>query len=132
NVIPVEVDPKTSDRVLTQDQTAPVLPPGQVSDTPESSPELQQQLETMVSDIAVVRRIVERLAAVQEQMALDMATLQKSNQNARQKASLLLHSPAVPVSSRKYAPVIVRSDVSAHPPSVPVPTAPARTPLALH
>jgi hypothetical protein len=98
-----------------------------------SSPELQHQLETVVSDVAVVRRIVERLAAVQEQMALDIVTLQKSGQNISQKVPLPPYSPAVPVPPRKYAPTsIARSDVVAHSPSVPVPTAPTRTPLVPH
>jgi hypothetical protein len=126
---------KTSDRIPTQDaallQPAPFLPPAQVSVALGSSPELQHQLETVASDVAVVRRIVERLAAVQEQMALDFATLQKSDQNVRQKVSLHPHSPAA-VPPRKYAPSIARSDVVAHSPSVPVPTAPARTLLAPH
>jgi hypothetical protein len=135
DVAPVELASKTSDRVPTQDtallQAAPVLQSAQALVAPGSSPELQHQLETMVSDVAVVRRIVERLAAVQEQMALDFATLQKSDQTVRQKVSLPPHSPAA-VPPRKYAPSIARSDVVAHSPSVPVPTAPARTPLALH
>jgi hypothetical protein len=135
DVVPVELAAKTSDRVPTQDtaflQAAPATPSAQVSVALESSPELQHQLETMVSDIAVVRRIVERLAAIQEQMALDFATLQKSDQNVRQKVSLPPHSPAA-VPPRKYAPSIARSDVVAHSPSVPVPTAPARTLLAPH
>ena len=83
---------------------------------PSSLPSSQHQLETMVSDIAVVRRIVERLAAIQEQMAGDFATLQKSDQNVRQKVSLPPHSPAA-VPPRKYAPSIARSDVlRTHPP----------------
>ena len=51
----------------------------------ESSPELQHQLETVVSDVAVVRRIVERLAAVQEQMALDFATLKSPTRMSAKK-----------------------------------------------
>ena len=130
--VAAELASKTSDRIPTQDtallQAAPVtMAPVPVA--PGSPPELQHQLETMVSDIAVVRRIVERLAAIQEQMALDFATLQKSDQNVRQKVSLPPHSPAA-VPPRKYAPSIARSDVVAHSPSVPVPTAPARTLLA--
>ena len=135
NVVPVELASKTSDRVPTQDtallQAAPAIPSAQVSVAPGSSPELQHQLETVVSDVAVVRRIVERLAAVQEQMALDFATLQKSDQNVRQKVSLPLHSAAA-VPARKYAPSIARSDVVAHSPSIPVPTAPAQRPLSPH
>ena len=126
---------KTSDPIPTQEaallQPAPFLPPAQVSVAPGSSPELQHQLETVASDVAVVRRIVERLAAVQEQMALDIVTLQKSEQNVRQKVSLPPHSPAA-VPPRKYAPSIARSDVVAHSHSVPVPTALAQPPLAPH
>ena len=134
DVVPVEMAAKISDRVPTQDtavlQAAP-LPPAQVTVAPGSTPEMQHQRETLVSDVAVVRQIVERIAAVQEQMALDIATLQKSDQNVSQKASVPPHAP-VPVSSRKYAPSIARSDVVAHSASVSVPTAPARTPLAPH
>jgi hypothetical protein len=134
NVVPVELAPKTSDRVPTQDtallQAAPAIPSAQVSVALGSSPELQDQLETVVSDVAVVRRIVERLAAVQEQMALDIRDgLQKSDQNVRRKVSLPPHSPAA-VRPRKYAPSIARSDVVAHSPSVPVRSAPAQPPLA--
>jgi hypothetical protein len=133
--VPVELASKTSDRVPTQDtallQAAPVLPSAQVSVALGSSPELQHQLETVVSDVAVVRRIVERVAAVQEQMALDIVTLQRSDRNVSQKVSMPLHSPAA-VPPRKYAPSIGRSDVVAHSPSVPAPTASAQPPLALH
>ena len=134
DVVPVEMAAKTSDRVPTQDTAvlhAAPLPPAQVTVAPGSTPEMQHQLETLVSDVAVVRQIVERIAAVQEQMALDFATLQKSDQNVRQKVSLPPRSPAA-VPPRKYAPSIARSDVVAHSPSVPVPTAPARTLLAPH
>jgi hypothetical protein len=128
NVVAVELASKTSDRVPTQDtalrQAAPAIPSAQVSVAPGSSPELQHQLETVVSDVAVVRRIVERLAAVQEQMALDFATL-----NVRQKVSSPPHSPAA-VPPRKYAPSIARSNVVAHSPSAPVPTALAQPPFA--
>jgi hypothetical protein len=130
----VELASKTLDRTI-QDTAillpAPVLPSAQVPVAPGSSPEQQDQFETLVSDVAVVRRFVERLAAVQEQMALDIATLQKSGQNVRQKMSLPPHSPAA-VPPRKYVPSIARSDVVAHSPSVPVPTARAQPPLAPH
>jgi hypothetical protein len=126
---------KTSDRIPTQDtallQTAPVLPSAQVSVALGSSPELQHQLEIVVSDVAVVRRIVEQLAAVQEQMALGIVTLQKSDQHVRQKVPLPPHSPAA-VPPRKYAPTSIARFVVAHSPSVAVPTAPARTRLAPH
>jgi len=115
------------DRVPAQHSVMPVLPPDQVSVAPATSPELQQQIEAIVSDVAVVRQTVERIAAVQEQMALDIATLQKSGQ----KASLPPQSPPVPASSRKHAPNIARSDAMAHSHPAVVPTA-APTPLAFH
>jgi hypothetical protein len=146
SVVPLELASQTSDGVPAQDhaalaqeqaalptqeqaalpiqQAAPVLLPAQVSVAPGPSPELQGQLASIVSDVAAVRRIVERLAAVQEKMALDIATLQKLNSNTSQKASLVPHSPAAPVRSRKYAPNIVRST-----PSVSAPSTPARTTL---
>jgi hypothetical protein len=123
---PVLPSEQTSDRVPTQDQPAPILPPEQVSVAPGPSPELQQQLESMASDIAVVRHIVERLAAIQEQMAVDIAMLQKSGQRAS------LPPPSVPAPSRKSAPNIERSGVAARSPSAPALTAPAQIPLALH
>jgi hypothetical protein len=128
NVVPVRVAFKTSDRVSAQDHGAElVLPPEQVRAAPSPSPELRQQLEAMASDIAVVRHIVERLAAIQEQMAVDIAMLQKSDQ----KASLPPNSASVPAPPRKTAPNIAHS-AAAHLPSPPVLTAPAQTPLALH
>ena len=59
-------------------------------------------------------------------MALDFATL-----NIRQKVSSPPHSPAA-VPPRKYAPSIARSNVVAHSPSAPFPTAAAQLPWALH
>jgi hypothetical protein len=125
--VPLLSPEQTSDRLPTQDAAA-VLPTQdaaleKVSTAPGPSPELRQQLEAMGSDIAVVRHIVERLAAVEEQVAVNIAMLQKSVQ----KASLLPHSPPVPAPSRKHAP----NNVAAHSPSAPVPAAPARTPWAL-
>ena len=41
----------------------------------ESPPDLQRQLETIVGDLALVRQIVEQVAARQDQMARDIAKL---------------------------------------------------------
>ncbi len=132
DVVPVEVAAKISDRVPTQDtalqQAVPAVPPAQVSVAPGLSSDLQQQLETLATDVAVVRRIVERLATIQEQMVVDIAMLQRSGQ----KASLPTHPPAVVVPPRKYSPNTARSDVAAQSPPVPVPPALTRTPATLH
>ncbi len=91
-----------------------------------SSPEAQYHLETMGSDLAVVRRIVEQLAAKQEQMAQDIATLQAAEQNVSEKKSSLPQSSAVPPRKNMH------SEAAVQPPSVPVPTPRPQTPLPLH
>ncbi len=91
-----------------------------------SSPEAQHQLETMGSDLAVVRRIVEQLAAKQEQMAQDIATLQAAEQNVSEKKSSLPQSSAVPPRKNMH------SEAAVQPPSVPVPTPRPQTTLPSH
>ncbi len=90
------------------------------------SPEALHQLDTMVSGLAVVRRIVEQLAAKQEQMAQDIATLQAIKQNVSEKKSSLPQASAVPPRKNTH------SEAAVQPPSVPVPTPRPRTPLPLH
>jgi len=81
-----------------------------------SFPEAQHQLETMVSDIADVRRILEQLAAKQEQMAKDVAALQAAKQNISEKKS----SPAQS-SSTVPPPKNIYSEAAVQPSSVPIP-----------
>jgi hypothetical protein len=50
---------------------------------------LQQQLEAMANDLAVVGRTAERLAARQEEMTQNIATLQTSEQSLRQQVAAL-------------------------------------------
>jgi len=98
----------------------------QASVAAASSPEAQHQLEIMVRDLAVVRRMVEQLAAKQEQMAQDIATLQAAEQNVSEKKSSLPPSSAVPPRKNMH------SEAAVQPPSVPVPTPRPQTPLPLH
>ncbi len=98
----------------------------QASVAAASSPEAQHQLEIMVRDLAVVRRMVEQLAAKQEQMAQDIATLQAAEQNVSEKKSALPPSSAVPPRKNMH------SEAAVQPPSVPVPTPRPQTPLPLH
>jgi hypothetical protein len=83
----------------------------------KSPPELQHQFETTVSDLAVVRRIVEQLAAWQEQVTQEIATLQAAERDLSKKIS----------SPRKNVPRVVRSEATAQTPPVgfPVPAPPA-------
>jgi len=57
-----------------------------------------QQLEPLASNLDVVRRSVEQLAAKQEQMAQNMATLQAVEEDIRQKMSSP-PSPSQPAAS---------------------------------
>jgi hypothetical protein len=59
-----------------------------ISPTPEAaeagklSHEIQQQLQTIVSDLAVIRRAVEQLANKQDQMTQEISSVQAAQQNA--------------------------------------------------
>jgi hypothetical protein len=66
-----------------------------------SSPQSQYLLETMTSDLAVVRRLMEQLAARQDQMANEIATLQAVEQNLSQKISSLPQSPTIRIPRKK-------------------------------
>lgn len=67
--------------------------PATMRDT-DGVPELQNQLGTMVTAVANMRRIVDQLAAKQDQMATDIAILQASEQNIIQKIAVL-SQPAI-------------------------------------
>jgi hypothetical protein len=57
----------------------------------ELPPELLQQLQTIVSDLAVLRHTVEEIASKQEQTSRDIASIQAAEQNiSKQIASLRL------------------------------------------
>jgi len=60
-----------------------------------------QQLEPLASNLDVVRRSVEQLAAKQEQMAQNMATLQAVEEDIRQKMSSSPSQPAASIPQQK-------------------------------
>ncbi len=105
-----------------------------------TSPEVVQQLEPMARDLAVVRRSLEQLAAKQEQMAQNIATLQAVEQDIRQRMSSLPPSRAVPIPPHK-PPQPAAQPPAAQPPaaqspavqssSAPPPPPPPRPPLPL-
>lgn len=100
----------TKPPALTSDQAAAM--------TRELPPELRHQLETLVTDLAAVRRAVEAVAAKQERMAQDIATLQAAEQKVSDKTPPLRPSTAPP---RKNAQAIAPLDSGAQAPLVPVP-----------
>jgi hypothetical protein len=83
----------TSDQPLMG--TTVILPttsasqPTPTSTAAESFPDLKRQLEAIASDLSIMRWIVEQVAARQDQMARDIATLQADEQNVKQKISAL-------------------------------------------
>jgi hypothetical protein len=66
-----------------------------------TSPGPAQQLEPLASNLDVVRRSVEQLAAKQEQMAQNIATLQAVEEDIRQKLSSPPSQPAASVPQQK-------------------------------
>jgi len=58
-----------------------------------SAQEVQRQLETIAGDLAAVRRLAEQLAARQNQMAQDLATLQAAERDVSQKLSAASQPP---------------------------------------
>ena len=111
-----------SKRAATQDTALLQAPISQsVQALAPAEPTVQHQLETLASDLSVVRDMVEKLADKQEQMARDIATLQATEQNLGQKISSLPQAPASGVLARKNEPKVVHSKANVQPVSVPLP-----------
>jgi len=92
-----------------------------------TAPDPVQQLEPLASNLDVVRRSVEQLAAQQEQMARNIATLQALEEDIRQKVSSPTPSPSPSqqaASIPQYKPPQPRVQSS----SVPRPPPPAGPP----
>ena len=90
-----------------------------------TAPDPVQQLEPLASNLDVVRRSVEQLAAKQEQMAQNIATLQALEEDIRQKVSSPPPSPSQQAASiPQYKPPQPRVQSS----SVPRPSPPAGPP----
>jgi hypothetical protein len=96
---------KPLDQMLTQNTAV----------LPGSAPELQYQLEAMASDLAAVRRLVDQLAARQDQMARDIATLQGAEQNVSPKISPLPQSPTVHIPRKRVEKTMYKVPIPADP-----------------
>jgi hypothetical protein len=90
--------------------------------------ELVQQIEPITRDLTIVRRSLEQIAAKQEQMAQNIATLQAAEQDIRQK--MASPPPSRPASPRK-PPEAATQPSAVQSSSVPPPPPPARPPLPL-
>ena len=84
--------------------------PSTTSITVKESPELQQQLQNTVSDLAALQRLVKQLASKQEQISRDMMTLQAAEQNRSAKISSPTQPAAVRVAPRRNIAKLVHSE----------------------
>ena len=122
---------KPPDQAPTPDsapsQAAAIVQPPSMPIAAGPSPELQHQLDAMASDLIAVRRIVEQLAAKQEQMAQDIATLRSGEHSAGQTPLSPRQSAAIGSPLRKNVPRAMHSEAVVQPAIVPVPV-PAPSP----
>ena len=117
--------PDAKSPIVSDKVTEPVSKTSQqTSVANNSSPDAHQQLESMASDLAAVRRIVEQLAAQQQQMAQDIAMLQAAEHNVGETKPTLPQSSAVPPRKNIQSESAVQR--------APVPLPPPRPPLVLH
>jgi hypothetical protein len=91
-------------------QTASVNQVTSESPATRSSAELQQQLDSIENDIVAVRRIVDRLAARQEQMAQGITMLQFTEHNVIEGLSSLPQSTTGKFLQRQNVQRTVQSD----------------------
>ncbi len=125
----------TNHRSLAPTASATTLTP-EATEASKLSHEIQQQLQTIASDLTVVRRTVEQLATEQDQMAQEISSVQATQQNAmkttssiaqtlariqRNNAQNALRSERAQQSSS--APSVVSQSVGANTPSANAPPA---------
>ena len=114
---------KSSDQVSTQDKIsakeARFIQSTPVPVTAGSAPQSQQQLETMASEIAIVRVLAEQLAVSQKKMAQDIAALETGKENPSQKMWWLYQSSAFDAPPHKSVKKTVPSAAKSSP--VPIP-----------
>ena len=94
----VSVSPQSSD------QTTPVTQQAPTPVAAEVSPELLQQLQNIVSDLAVLRHAVEEIASKQDQTSRDIASIQAAEQNLGKQISSLARANVVRAAAQKGAP----------------------------
>ena len=87
--------------------------------------ELNQQLQTVVNDLAVLRRNVEQLSEKQEQMSRDISTVQAIEQNVSEKISSLTQAAPVHVPPRKNVPRLVHAETPRQPAAASGPSQPS-------
>ena len=104
DVAAVRTGPTPAGQMSAEDAALPQPAPATQTvpaPTAAATPPAAQQLEAMARDLAVMQRSVEQLAAKQERMAQNIATLQAVEQDIREKMSSTPPSRSVRVPPRK-------------------------------
>jgi hypothetical protein len=93
----------------SSDQTTAVPPPAPTPVVAETSPELLQQLQNIVSDLAALRHTVEEIASKQDQTSRDVASIQVAEQNLSKQISSIARANVVRAAIQKRVPDLPHS-----------------------
>ena len=113
----------------SSDQTTPVAQQAPTPFVTELSPELLQQLQTIVSDLAALRHTVEEIAGKQDQTSRDIASIQAAEQNLSKQIASLPRSTVVRAAARKNFPDLPHSQAPKQSPAAGLAPPPERPPL---
>ena len=107
-----------STKLSDQAASTPAVTPGPTKEFAE----LYQQLQTVVNDLAVLRRNVEQLSDRQEQMSRDILAVQATEQNVSERISSLTQAAPVHAPPRKSVPRLVHAETPRQPPAASLPS----------
>ena len=85
----------------SSDQKATEPPPAPTPVVAEVPPEVLQQLQTIVSDLAVLRHTIEEMASKQDQTSRDVESIEAAEQNLSKQISSLARVTAVRPAAQK-------------------------------
>jgi hypothetical protein len=85
----------------SSDQKATEPPPAPTPVVAEVPPEVLQQLQTIVSDLAVLRHTIEEIASKQDQTSRDVESIEAAEQNLSKQISSLARVTAVRPAAQK-------------------------------
>ena len=85
----------------SSDQKATEPPPAPTPVVAEVPPEVLQQLQTIVSDLAVLRHTIEEIASKQDQTSRDVASIEAAEQNLSKQISSLARVTVVRPAAQK-------------------------------
>ena len=115
--------------VQPSDQVTAVPPSAPTSLVAETPPELLQQLQTIVSDLATLRHTVEEIASKQDQTSRDIASIQAAEQNLSKQISSIARANVVRAGAQKGAPDLGHSQTPKQSTTVAPAPPPERPPL---